>query len=178
MGAPRPSSLPRPAVRDTSGSASSCLLSEVSSPGAGTDRSHAPGCRYNVLTSCMRPCWQTGHMAPGSPADTAGILRSTATSRAWGWVPCPKRVRHCASFSWRTRLAKKPKWRILWNPLMQCTALAGLCRLQRYADFAVGVSYNLLKLGHFNDECSHIALHNLAVYSCVQSALERRRVTR
>ena len=109
LGAPRPSRLPRPAVRDTSRVCLVSLLYEVSSPGAGTDRSHAPGCRYNVLTSCMRPCWQTGHTAPGSPADTSGVLRSTATSRGWGCVACPRRVRHCASFSCRTRLAKKPK---------------------------------------------------------------------
>ena len=32
------------------------LLYEVSSPGAGTDRSHAAGCRYSVCTSCIRPC--------------------------------------------------------------------------------------------------------------------------
>src|SRR5947208_3624764 len=49
-----------------------CLLYEVSSRGAGTARSHTAGCRYNVWTSCMRPCWQTGHTAPGSPADIAG----------------------------------------------------------------------------------------------------------
>ena len=45
LGAPRPSRLPRPAVRDTSRDCRVSLLYEVSRPGAGTDRSHAPGCR-------------------------------------------------------------------------------------------------------------------------------------
>ena len=94
------------------------LLYDVSSPGAGTERSHTLGCRYTVWINCMRPCWQTGHTVPGSPAASSGGVRSksTALPRAWGGAACPKRVRHCASFSCRTRLARKPKCRSLWNP--------------------------------------------------------------
>src|SRR5215472_7781879 len=32
------------------------FLYEVSRPGAGTDRSHTAGWRYNVCTSCICPC--------------------------------------------------------------------------------------------------------------------------
>src|SRR5215813_4327204 len=81
VGAPCPSRLFRPAVWDTRGVCLVSLLYEVSSPGAGTERSHAPGWRYKVWTSCMRPCWQTGHTAPGSPTSTSGVLRSTAIAR-------------------------------------------------------------------------------------------------
>src|SRR2546425_6658741 len=55
-----------------------------------------------------------------------------AAARARGALACPSSARHCASFAWRTRLPRKPKWRILWNPLMQCTALEALCRAQGY----------------------------------------------
>src|SRR3989454_895786 len=55
-----------------------------------------------------------------------------AAARARGALACPSSARHCASFAWRTRLPRKPKWRILWNPLMQCTALTALCRAQGY----------------------------------------------
>jgi len=92
------------------------LLYEVSHPGIGLDRSHTPCCRYSVWTSCIRPCWQTGHWAPGSPDGTAGASRSTVASWAKGRLTCPSSVRHCANFSWRTRFAKKPKCRILWKP--------------------------------------------------------------
>src|SRR5262249_50634367 len=80
--APRPSRRYRPAVRDTRW-VWRCLLYEVSSPGTGTARSHTAGCRYRVCTSCMRPCWQTGHTTPGSPTKTSGLLGSVASSRAW-----------------------------------------------------------------------------------------------
>src|SRR2546422_424279 len=101
-----------------------------------------------------------------------------AAARARGALACPSSARHCASFAWRTRLPRKPKWRILWNPLMQCTALTGLCRPQRYVDLTVDVSHKYMKLGHFYDEYPRIALHNLTVYLCVHSTLDRRRVVR
>src|SRR5215467_9347586 len=84
-------------VRETNAIGLVYLLYDVSSPGAGTERSHTAGCRYTVLISCMHPCWQTGHTAPGSTADTAGVLRSTASARAWGCAACPRRMRHCPS---------------------------------------------------------------------------------
>src|SRR5262249_32677471 len=65
--APRHSRRHRPVVRETNESCLVSLLYDVSSPGAGTERSHTAGCRYTVLISCMRPWWQTGHTAPGSP---------------------------------------------------------------------------------------------------------------
>src|SRR5262245_54818472 len=80
--APHPSRLHRPAVRDTPWVCLVYLPYEVSSPGTGTARSHTAGCRYTVVISCMRPCWQTGHTAPGSTAAPSGGLRATATS--WG----------------------------------------------------------------------------------------------
>jgi len=116
LGAPCRSRLHRSAVWDMRWVYLARLLSEVSNLGLGTDRSHAVGGRYRVCTRCLRPCWQTGHTDPGSPADTSGVLRSVASSRGGGRVVCPKRGRHCASFSWRTRLAKKPKCRSLWKP--------------------------------------------------------------
>src|SRR5438445_122133 len=81
MDAPCPSRLHGPAVRDTIWAYFACLLYEVSSPGTGTERSHAAGCRYTVCTRCMCPCWHTGHTDPGSPADTGGVLSSVASSR-------------------------------------------------------------------------------------------------
>src|SRR5262245_51359004 len=44
----------------------------------GTARSHTADCRYRVCPSCMRPCWQTGHTAPGSVAATADWLAGQA----------------------------------------------------------------------------------------------------
>src|SRR5712691_9495519 len=64
------------------------------------------------------------------------------------------------------------------KPLMQCTTLTALCRPQRYVDLTVDVSHKYMKLGHFYDEYSRIALHNLTVYLCVHSTLDRRRVVR
>src|SRR5713226_7185861 len=55
---------------------------------------------------------------------------------------------------------------------------AALCGLQRYVELAVDMSHKHLKLGHFDDEPPRIVLHNLTVYSCVQSALDRRSVVR
>src|SRR5712691_7326123 len=69
-------------------------------------------------------------------------------------------------------------WRMDGKPLMQCTTLTALCRPQRYVDLTVDVSHKYMKLGHFYDEYSRIALHNLTVYLCVHSTLDRRRVVR
>src|SRR2546425_8277200 len=77
MDAPRPSRLHGPAVRDTHWVCLVCLRYEVSSPGTGTERSHTAGCRYTVVISCMRPCWQIGHTAPGSTAAPSGGLRGS-----------------------------------------------------------------------------------------------------
>lgn len=95
------------------------LLYEVSSRGMGTARFHTAGWRYRVWTKCMCPRWQAGHTAPGAAAATVGGWRSTAASWGWGRVACPRRVRHCASFAWRTRLARKPKCRSLWGRVPQ-----------------------------------------------------------
>ena len=86
LGAPYRSRLHRPAVWDMRWVYLARLLYEVSNLGMGTDRSHAVGCRYRVCTRCMRPCWQTGHTDPGSPADTSGVLMSVASSRVGGRV--------------------------------------------------------------------------------------------
>jgi hypothetical protein len=112
--APRPSRRYRPAVRDI------CwvwrCLYEVSRPGTGTARSHTAGCRYRVCTSCMRPCWQTGHTTPGSPTTTSGLLGSVASSRAWARGAWPKRLRHFGFLANRVRQAKLAQCRTLLGP--------------------------------------------------------------
>src|SRR5215831_3637517 len=84
--APRPSRRHRPVVRETNAIGLGYLLYDVSSPGAGTERSHTAGCRYMVVISCIRPCWQTGHTLPGSAAETSGAWRSTAAAGAQGCI--------------------------------------------------------------------------------------------
>jgi hypothetical protein len=113
---PRPSRLPRPAGRAPRGVCRVALLEAGSRPGAGPDRSHAPGCRAQGWPSGRRPCGQTGPPAPGSPVAPAGVWRSTATARGWGGVAGPRRGRPGARVACRPRLAQPPPGRRRGKP--------------------------------------------------------------
>jgi hypothetical protein len=97
---PRPNKWYRPSDKDTLLICLAALLYEMPSRGMGTERSHTASCRYKVSPSRRRPCWHTGHTAPGSLPATSGVLRSITSARGQDWLACPKRVWHGASFSW------------------------------------------------------------------------------
>ena len=89
--APRPSRLHRPAVRDTNWVCVASLLYEVSSPGAGTDRSHTAGCRYSGLYQLHAPVLADRTHAPLAPPLPPRVAcRSTGRLPGTGWRGVPQ----------------------------------------------------------------------------------------
>ncbi len=84
------------------------VLYDVSYSGMGTDRSRAARCGDSVSTSCMCPCWQTGHTTEASAGRLVSASVRVASSPVRRPGPgCCSSVRHWASLACRTRFAKR-----------------------------------------------------------------------
>jgi len=116
---------------------------EVSQPDACPALANSMGWGRSVPTQDIRPPWQAGHTGPASfcVGGASAAAHSAGGTPVCGWSS----ARHTASLASRIRFAKKPKCRIRWNPLMQCTTLKALCSFEGYVELiivgAVGDSF-------------------------------------
>ena len=114
---PRPNKWYRPSGKDTLLICLAALLYEMPSRGMGTERSHTASCRYKVSPSRRRPCWHTGHTAPGSLPATSGVLKVYNLRTGTGLAGLSQEGMARCEFLLGTRFVKKLQWRLsLWLP--------------------------------------------------------------
>ena len=73
-----------------------------------------------MATTIMRPLRQAGHESSGAVASESDVPVSSTAASPSSMPPLsgpPSSVLHSGSFWLRTRLARKPYWRMRWNPV-------------------------------------------------------------